>query len=542
MLLFPVHIKRAWHEPVGKERKKKIMQKCLLATILVVVVVGIMGCGGGGNDLAPAGPNPEEQVAQYGNLEGFISDAGDISGPTRSVSVSLADPNGSSRSSQLGQIVSVRDQKTRATDTISSWRDEIKGGKVSITFFKIDQPVENPIRRGKHDLNPNDARWSVSLPYGIYAVRALGYPAGQNTWTLIDVQNVEILPDVNVQPVHLRMVKREQAQAQIEASAGFADEAVLLHTQGAPGADLKVDEMDDIDWDGLGVAISSGGGLLWKHGVEVGDFNVAKPIPGTFVWRVSGLEQMFGQYYIYGYDWKLYRGNNPSDNWPLVEGLPFSSSVCAMTSQRQSDGYGLYVGTNYDGVWHTADRGESWTQLVSGVRVAERSLHFENGVITFLDNGDNVIMRSSDLGKTWTSSAIPVEPYKYPQLFYVSNDEMVLACWSLDVCYRTTDGGQSWEDITLPQIRGIPSHYLFTQVAQGRIFVGMYDTNYSGFRIIEYHPADKAWHGVVYLGNFRPWGVQLSHNGILYVSCWGWDPGGAASYHMLRTYDANSIR
>lgn len=516
-----------------KEREEWIMRYGFLATILVALLAGLFGCGGGGMSNSPKADRPGSE------LESYVPDVGSISGPTESVTVELST---SSRAASEGEVVSVRDQKSRVADNISSWRDELKGGKVSITFFKIDQPVENPIRRGKHGLNPNDARWSVALPYGIYAVRALGYPAGQTTWSLIDVQNVEILPDVNVQPVHLRMIKREQAQAQIDASAGFADEAVLLHTQGAPGADLKVDEMDDLDYDGLGVAISSGGGLLWKHGIGVGDFNLAKPIPGTFVWRVSGLEQIFSRYYIYGYDWKLYWGNYPSDNWPLVEGLPFSSSVCALASQRQSNGYGLYVGTNYDGVWRTADRGESWTQLISGVRVAERSLHFEDGVITFLDNGANVVMRSTDLGQTWTSSAIPVEPYKYPQLFFVSNNEMVLACWSLDVCYRTTDGGQSWEDITLPQIRGISSHYLFTQVAQGRIFVGMYDTNYSGFRIIEYHPEDGSWHGIVYLGNFRPWGVQLAQNGLLYVSCWGWDPSGSASYHMLRTYDANLIR
>lgn len=292
-----------------------------MVAVIVMLSGGFLGCGGGA-DVSGNLPPGEE-------FEGFVPDEGTIDGQTKTVDVTL---DSGSRAEMSIEVVSLRDAQTRVADQIASWRDELTGGRVAITFFKLDQPASNPFTRSKNDLSPDNARWSVQLPFGLYAVRALGYPAGQSSWTLFGGESVWLKPDSEPQPVSLRMIKRENLQADVEAIAGYADEAVLVHSQGSAENELRLYDLSDLDRASFGTVVACGTGLLWKYGTEVGDFNLDQTLPGTFP-RVWQFEEMFGELFAYGDDRNLYHSlSSTPGNWSPVQ-MPHST-VSAIASER----------------------------------------------------------------------------------------------------------------------------------------------------------------------------------------------------------------
>ena len=191
---------------------------------------------------------------------------------------------------------------------------------------------------------------------------------------------------------------------------------------------------------------------------------------------------------------KLYRSDDRGNSWTRISGdltrgidrnqlevMGRIQSVDAVARHRSTSFYGnavslsesplkedlLWVGTD-DGLIHvTADAGKNWTKLEQFPGVPEKtyvsalaaSSHAANSVFAAFENHKNgdfkpYLLRSDDLGKTWTSIVgnLPdkhfvlcvLQDHVKPELLFVGTE---LGAWF------TLDGGQKWAKFSgLPTI------------------------------------------------------------------------------------------
>jgi len=129
--------------------------------------------------------------------------------------------------------------------------------------------------------------------------------------------------------------------------------------------------------------------------------------------------------------------------------------------------------TTPDGVWISADEGESWN-LHAFPKFAERDrVSYCRGVavkpndpdVIFVANGNDVpgdtgaIQLSRDGGRSWEKAALPVEPNSTIYWFAVNPalPDLIIANSMYGYLYVSTDGGISWRKLRreLSEIRGL---------------------------------------------------------------------------------------
>jgi photosystem II stability/assembly factor-like uncharacterized protein len=121
------------------------------------------------------------------------------------------------------------------------------------------------------------------------------------------------------------------------------------------------------------------------------------------------------------------------------------------------------LATTPDGLWRSADEGESWS-LHGFPRFAERdTISYCRGValrpgnpdVMFIANGDFIpgkrgaIQRTTDGGASWEKCALAVEPNSTMYWFGVNsaNPDVVVANALHGYVYLSRDGGSSWEKL-----------------------------------------------------------------------------------------------
>jgi photosystem II stability/assembly factor-like uncharacterized protein len=121
----------------------------------------------------------------------------------------------------------------------------------------------------------------------------------------------------------------------------------------------------------------------------------------------------------------------------------------------------LYAGTEYSGVFRSADGGKSWTPLNDSSQEVEMvtalaidpvtpsTLYagtFTGNVFRSTDSGDNWFPASEGLPDTWRAVALVIDPQS-PSTLYVS--------FPNEGVFRSTDAGDSWA----PSSNGLPAEY-----------------------------------------------------------------------------------
>jgi photosystem II stability/assembly factor-like uncharacterized protein len=149
----------------------------------------------------------------------------------------------------------------------------------------------------------------------------------------------------------------------------------------------------------------------------------------------------------------------------------FTSSRISDLAMGSGDPNTLFLGQHGGGIWRSLDGGESWTKLAGGLpttgvqRILLATAPSEPNVIyTAIINassGLRGLYRSADGGNTWTAK--PNTPdFPYPQGWYDAflgvdpTDENTIYAGGVFPTYavagviKSTDGGDSWVDISCP--------------------------------------------------------------------------------------------
>jgi photosystem II stability/assembly factor-like uncharacterized protein len=148
-----------------------------------------------------------------------------------------------------------------------------------------------------------------------------------------------------------------------------------------------------------------------------------------------------------------------------------------------ADTRNVYVATEYQGLYVTTDKGNSWTHRYEEIRktgvtdeLRDITLDYRNNVLII--STKHGLMRSADMGKSWTSIPL-IEPADSGRIFSVvtnptNSNEIYYG--TATAFFRTQDGGKNWvaEQLPTPSITNILA-----------IHPREHATLYAGFKKIE---------------------------------------------------------
>ena len=151
----------------------------------------------------------------------------------------------------------------------------------------------------------------------------------------------------------------------------------------------------------------------------------------------------------------IYRSDDAGSSWRLLTNGLVSTDVHGIEVVRRMDGKARVLATTNRGLHASDDEGETWRfveldspwQYTRGIatRTDDRS-------IVFLANGngppgnDGRILRSTDGGDSWQRLELP-EPINSTMwciATHVSDPMLLFACTNLGQLFRSTDGGDTW--------------------------------------------------------------------------------------------------
>ncbi|MCH7534420.1 MAG: hypothetical protein IH948_01490 [Bacteroidetes bacterium] len=116
---------------------------------------------------------------------------------------------------------------------------------------------------------------------------------------------------------------------------------------------------------------------------------------------------------------------------------------------------GLITGRmNGSGIWYTTDGGQNFTQVASAYKDHVWKIFFLDRMhgyanISNYDKGDQIYLYTSDGGVTWTERVYRSEGNQYEGLGIGFFSEQVGWCAGDDVTYETTDGGVTFNPISI---------------------------------------------------------------------------------------------
>ncbi|MCF8241702.1 MAG: T9SS type A sorting domain-containing protein [Melioribacteraceae bacterium] len=151
----------------------------------------------------------------------------------------------------------------------------------------------------------------------------------------------------------------------------------------------------------------------------------------------------------------IWHGKNPS--------LPFSWVQFKDVKFVDSE-IGFVVGMAYDsGVYtgiliKTSDGGDSWELIYESSSLFEAIEITESNII-WAGGGSSFLIKSTDMGSTWTDVDAGLLGVPY-DIKFINDNEGLLIAGNAGYIYRTTDGGSTWETLETG-LSGSASHFSY---------------------------------------------------------------------------------
>jgi photosystem II stability/assembly factor-like uncharacterized protein len=119
-------------------------------------------------------------------------------------------------------------------------------------------------------------------------------------------------------------------------------------------------------------------------------------------------------------------------------------------------------------ILRSTDMGQTWTQVVSPTEVMLTSLAMPSPTVGIAVGHDATILRSADSGATWAvkSSAPDLESPLLDVWFASENQGFAIGAYGL--IYETRDGGETWTERRISEDE--PHLYAFAKAADGSLF------------------------------------------------------------------------
>ena len=161
----------------------------------------------------------------------------------------------------------------------------------------------------------------------------------------------------------------------------------------------------------------------------------------------------------------IYKSLDGGDNWIHLPDLgedPFHGDIHGMTLRMGNHGTSVHATTPF-GISTSTDEGESW-ELHEFPKFNENdrrsycrgmAIKPDNPQVMFVGNGDaipgvtGVIQRTTDGGNSWQPVSLPVEPNSVVYWFGVHSavPDVVVAASLYGYVYLSDDGGDSWQKL-----------------------------------------------------------------------------------------------
>ncbi|HEX2534239.1 MAG TPA: YCF48-related protein [Chitinophagaceae bacterium] len=138
-----------------------------------------------------------------------------------------------------------------------------------------------------------------------------------------------------------------------------------------------------------------------------------------------------------------------------------------------------FVAGEQGGIYKTSDSAKSWTPLHPGIALPVRSLFFLDAQTGFAAGGQNAcsgsgceppggfILRTTDGGQTWENVYTPAQKIEITSIYFVT--ALKGFCAGNDVILKTSDGGQSWSEYKVPGLHGNMMQIRFAGPQKGYI-------------------------------------------------------------------------
>jgi len=188
------------------------------------------------------------------------------------------------------------------------------------------------------------------------------------------------------------------------------------------------------------------------------------------------------------YEGGLFRTSVGGDRWEaLTRGLPERVEVRAFAVHPQQRGV-IYAGTQ-DGPYRSTDGGESWTRLGFPERNAviwSLAFHPTRPQVMYAGTAPVGIYRSEDSGETWKKLPGAKSPEHCAMGFPTrvtriavdsTRPDDVYAALEVSGVIRSTDGGETWTDVSEPLIRLADEPRLKSRIGSDIDSEGMLDSH-----------------------------------------------------------------
>ncbi len=253
------------------------------------------------------------------------------------------------------------------------------------------------------------------------------------------------------------------------------------------------------------------------------EFRCIGPYRGGRSIAVAGVRHRPLVFYFGGAGGGVWKTSDGGSNWESVSDKTFKTGSVGAIAVSESDPNVVYVGmgeshirgnlSHGDGVYKSTDGGRSWKNVgLSDTRqIARVRIHPTDPDLVYVaalghawgPNGERGIFRSRDGGRTWSkvlsvddktgASDLAMDPNN-PRILYAGFWQVVRRPWELvsggpgSSLWRSTDGGDNWKKIALPDSDGLPEGiwgkvgvaasgakpgrvYAFIEAAKGGLFV-----------------------------------------------------------------------